>query len=625
MKNNCIVLVAAFAFAIAPALAQGPGTSTGADVIVGSITGPSNYVNGVSNGIMYDAFTIGTTSCNIGDTPLLWQSNNSNHPVIGQNLFRYHDGKFEHIGQAWLKHGFLALAGTVCGGPCLGPGGSQLDPGCSDPYGSSLNGQQSGLGPKWEVNASTGVFPYPFTDGNQGSTGDGRYKRIRVATADLDPMVFSGARYIAEAQYVANDDSAAGNNTNNNSWREATMSPSGGGYSMSFSGGNPTVRQEAGIQAWQTIDPSVLLAPIDVLNDGRFWVGLKTTSLPNGNYEWEFAVQNMTSHRSGQAFHVEVPTGAVVSNIDFHDVDYHSGEPFSGTDWTASVNGTTVTWATQTHAQNPNANALRWGTLYNFRFETDVAPPMNVMATIDLFRPSDPQNPGPASVSTNFTPPPSIAHAGGAVQGTNQGRTFNDPLTINVTSGGIPVANQAVQFSVESGPVTLSNSVVMTDVNGNAQVMATAVADQAGPAIVKAEIGPGNDVEFELYVRRFEATWVDVLGLFIASWSTEAPNTPVLFTLDLPGQPVIPTPFGDICTTVLNPGPGFLAASGDPVGPNYDPLLRTSATGGMLRTYTLNGLVGSGISLVFQPLLAFTNTAGELDIAIGDCRQITFQ
>ena len=31
---------------------------------------------------------------------------------------------------------------------------------CSDSYSAGLNGAQSGLGPKFEVNPTTGVFPY---------------------------------------------------------------------------------------------------------------------------------------------------------------------------------------------------------------------------------------------------------------------------------------------------------------------------------------------------------------------------------------------------------------------------------------------------------------------------------
>jgi hypothetical protein len=86
---------------------------------------------------------------------------------------------------------------------------------------------------------------------------------------------------------------------------------------------------------------------------------------------------------------VPIPAGAVVTDIGFHDVDYHSGEPFSGTDWTATVTGSSIVWATEPYAINQNANALRWGTLYNFRFDSPV-PPVDGQATLGLFRPGVP-------------------------------------------------------------------------------------------------------------------------------------------------------------------------------------------------------------------------------------------
>ena len=55
------------------------------------------------------------------------------------------------------------------------------------------------------------------------------------------------------------------------------------------------------------------------------------------------------------------------------------------------ISGGDVTWSTQTFAQNQSANALRWGTLYNFRFDANV-PPLagggNV--TLGLFKPGTP-------------------------------------------------------------------------------------------------------------------------------------------------------------------------------------------------------------------------------------------
>ncbi|MGE4198328.1 MAG: hypothetical protein AB7G11_14530, partial [Phycisphaerales bacterium] len=95
--------------------------------------------------------------------------------------------------------------------------------------------------------------------------------------------------------------------------------------------------------------------------------------------------------------------GVMVTNIGFHDVDYHSGDGpgnvnFSGTDWTASKingevsDGTPLVWSTETFAQNQSANALRWGTLYNFRFDANVMPKSGSV-TIGLWRPPSPGDP----------------------------------------------------------------------------------------------------------------------------------------------------------------------------------------------------------------------------------------
>ena len=43
-------------------------------------------------------------------------------------------------------------------------------------------------------------------------------------------------------------------------------------------------------------------------------------------------------------------------------------------------------WSSETFAENPNANALRWGTLYNFRVDMDVAPVSGVIRLV-AFKP----------------------------------------------------------------------------------------------------------------------------------------------------------------------------------------------------------------------------------------------
>ena len=142
----------------------------GADVIVGDFSGVQS--NGVVGSVA--SWSLGTTSCNKGDVNFQWLTSSNGaapgtgenrHPVIGQNLFRVNTGASSNIrqlGQSWLKHGFTALQGNACGFGCAAyPNGTYLGVGCSDPYSASLNGSQPNAGPKWEVNAATGVFPFP--------------------------------------------------------------------------------------------------------------------------------------------------------------------------------------------------------------------------------------------------------------------------------------------------------------------------------------------------------------------------------------------------------------------------------------------------------------------------------
>ena len=86
---------------------------------------------------------------------------NNDHPFIPQNLYRMSGGatntdRFEHLGQSWGKHAFTAASSNTCGFGCNGVGGQHLGSGCSDAYGASLNGSQTGIGSRAWVNPFTG-------------------------------------------------------------------------------------------------------------------------------------------------------------------------------------------------------------------------------------------------------------------------------------------------------------------------------------------------------------------------------------------------------------------------------------------------------------------------------------
>lgn len=359
-------------------------------------------------------FSVGTTSCNVGDTRAQWYASTPAHPVIAQNMYRYEPHRFEQIGMSWLKHGFFAISGNLCGECMDVPGkecvdtrepcdsnadcapdiecfdfrGKELGVGCSDPYNAGLNGMQSNLGPRSDVNPFTGVFPWPFRFFESPFTGTVIERRIQVLHDDLDPVTHSGAQYFVEGHYVSADDAQAGNGTNNVSFRPIFVDLQDVEfYRIAVFG---TTRTELpAIRAWREIDDSVVETIVEVPNEGRFVLSAKAWLLNNGLWRYEYALQNINSDRACGSFSIPLPLGAALERIGFHDVDYHSDEIFDTTDWFPTVLDDQIIWATTPHIFDVNANALRWGTLYNFRFDTNIAPEPTTI-TIGLFKPGTP-------------------------------------------------------------------------------------------------------------------------------------------------------------------------------------------------------------------------------------------
>jgi hypothetical protein len=375
--------------------------ATGPDVIVGDLIDVAAYGSGTPvGGVPSAAFAIGTTSCNLGTAELAWFAGTNNKPVIGQSVFRLKGGRFEQVGFGWLKHGFFALAENACAS-CQVPSnfGNYLGINCSDPYTAGLNGDQGNIGPRFEVNPYTGFYPMPYTltpsiannpatPANETNVLSGR---LLIAHDDLDPAMNVGASYVAEGVYVHPGDAAAGNGFNNASYRPISFFPNGASYGSNLTGS--IVRQKPAIYAWNAADPSVIVKDVDVPGEGRFVVGYKATSLGGGLWRHEYAVYNQNSDRAGGSFSVSLPAGvsATPPADHFRDVGYHSGEPQGGTDWAlTNAPGSAIAWACTTPAPSNAANALRWGTLYNFRFDANID--WLPFASIGLFNPGTPSS-----------------------------------------------------------------------------------------------------------------------------------------------------------------------------------------------------------------------------------------
>jgi hypothetical protein len=458
-----------------------PNPTLGPDVVTFNITDVPNWGTSVNGAIT--AYSVGTTSSNEGDYPVLWMNDssympdydNTHHPVISQNMYRLKDyggyKRFEQLGQSWLKHGFTS---TNSPGPngCTQPqvwrqstlsyqsvGGDALGINCTDTYGGGLNGSQGLLGPKNAVNATTGFSP--FIQGTGTDTGNpNTNERLQVPTADVTGQP-AGTRFFVDAYYVTQDDAqfvrpgqtVAFNSMNNASWREirpttitsspafttASDYPPTAGATLPAPAVVGTRLHDPGIFAWAATDAGVVLVSADhddAPNPGfpgkfvrsRYWMAARVTPLAGGLYRYEYAVYNHNSDRSGQKFRVPMPVSATVSNVSFHAPAWHSGEPYSNAAWTSARSNTDLSFATQTYATNQNANALRWGNTFNFGFTCNVAP-AGLPVTLDLFKPGTVGS--PSSVSANSAAPALPPRCGLADLGSQGGLVGSDNVVDN--------------------------------------------------------------------------------------------------------------------------------------------------------------------------------------------------
>ncbi len=438
------------------------GSVPGPDVIVGDI--PQMQQVGVQVGTQV-GLAIATDSCNLGVVPLNWFAMPQvDHPVIPQNLYRMSGGtsnndRFEQVGQSYLKHAFTALQQNTCSLGCNATASTTLGSGCSDPYSVGNNSSQTSLGSRAWVNPFTGAYT-SSANSHTGHTHVGPSHRILTEVADLIPAQNVGATYYAEGQYVTPHEYAwcqanptQCNMYNNVSYRQYSVTNTASPFSFSAVGA--TVRQKSALSAW-TGATIVELKPV-AGTDGVAFVAYKVTNPSAGVWHYEYAVYNQNLDRAIQLFSVAVGGGASVSNVGFHAPVQHPGWANDGTFnslgysnavWTQSQSGGAMTWNSETFAQNQNANAIRWGTLYNFRFDSN-RPPTTADATIGFFKTGSPmvvqiQGPSAANVSVSGR----VTTAGG------RGVT-NATVTIETAGGtviGTGIANRNGYYVINNIP-----------------------------------------------------------------------------------------------------------------------------------------------------------------------------
>ncbi|NOT00388.1 MAG: hypothetical protein HOP29_07145 [Phycisphaerales bacterium] len=389
------------------------GQLPGPDVVTASVGAPiqSGREGVLGSGTV--GMALSTASCNMGLVAVNWNRlPSTDHPLIVQNLYRMRtedgSGRFEQIGQAWLKHSFSTIESAFCGTTCFSlPGDQQLGVGCYDPYGASTNALVCGLGPRSGVNPFTGAFPggsnigsgicstnYPARN-HLGHTHTAISHKLQVRDADLMPPLSDGARYFSEAQYIVPHEyreraaSGSANLFNNVSYTEAENQGPGGvtGDVFSFALLSGTHLEEPAINAWAGATQTVVEPAAG--EDGRAILACAVTEIGANMWHYEYGVYNMNLDRAIGAFRIPIPPAVTVSNVGFHAPRNHDAEPnaetWSNDPWDATVENGWIEWTTDVFATNPLANAVRFGTLYSFRFDAN-APPIDVQAEIDTFK-----------------------------------------------------------------------------------------------------------------------------------------------------------------------------------------------------------------------------------------------
>lgn len=375
------------------------------DGIVDVITGNVYVVQQQGRSAGRVGISIGTTACNKGTVPADWQAlPANNHPVIAQNLYRLRNDRFEQLGHSWVKHGFGVTANDLCNYGCT-PGcpSNQLCGGCSDSYNAQLNGTQSAIGSRAWIQPFTGFF-ISGSNRHAGHSHDGVSHRIIVDDAELaqdqngndEALYYAEGQYILWQEYTHPDSRAAQAMMNNVTHRQVAVGGvAGGTYTFTLLGG-PTQEQPA-IFAWPGASFSEIIPAPD--EDGRAWLACKVTAVGAGFWRYEYALYNENLDRALDVLRIPVMPGTIIGMTGFSAPENHPGwledgtdgsAGFSNTPWPPTASADAIDWRTSAFADNPNANAVRWGTLYNFWFFAK-APPRAANATIGFFKTGDDQ------------------------------------------------------------------------------------------------------------------------------------------------------------------------------------------------------------------------------------------
>ncbi|MFO0784010.1 MAG: hypothetical protein U0636_10045 [Phycisphaerales bacterium] len=161
---------------------------------------------------------------------------------------------------------------------------------------------------------------------------------------------------------------------NGSAFRKVTVGSLGtdGAFNLSLTGS--THQQRPAIFAWQEVHADVKVVST-VISGGLYLLAYRITPNADGTWHYEYALQNVNSDLAAGVLKIPTSPNVAVINTGFHGVAPHSGELVDSSDWDFGRIPSRLTWRCPLGSDESLApHLLRWGTLYNFWFDADVAP-----------------------------------------------------------------------------------------------------------------------------------------------------------------------------------------------------------------------------------------------------------
>jgi len=341
------------------------------DLTIGALAAPSPMARVGSFPDGSTAVSSGTTVCNQGTSDIPWQAPmGTDHPGMLFAFYRLSDGRFEQVGVSDMRHFYFALSGSACNSCSEVSNGTYLAPGCSDATGTGNNADQFFMGPRSEWNPYSGEWDCVgshFADGeldcerrHDGSTDEPLDHRLAIRDVDLD---VAEARFFFETYYVVREEMVRIDNVG---FREVAATWTGSQWAFSALApleGGPALASADGLSEWKTFSA-----------DGEILLHAQTADNGDGTWHYEYALYNLAAHSGVRR--VAVPVGDVVVS----DMGFHSADTDPLRQWPGSVSGGEAVWETDAEVVDPNAPALLFGELFNYRFDADSPPSLGSVA-----------------------------------------------------------------------------------------------------------------------------------------------------------------------------------------------------------------------------------------------------